>query len=153
MRKNRPTPDSQSVGAASIVNYMPVPQVESHLQDFDVVAANGPALIDDALRLRYQVYCVEHSYENPASFPDGRERDGYDAHPRQAILIHRPTGTSIGTVRLVLPRARQKLPIEEVLAENERAALRSLRGRTGEVSGTLSASYSVGAKVSTSIQT
>jgi N-acyl amino acid synthase of PEP-CTERM/exosortase system len=70
---------------------------------FDIVRADTPELVEAALRLRYQVYCVEHPFENPAEHPDGLERDPYDAQSVHCLLIHRPTGLVAGTVRLVLP--------------------------------------------------
>ena len=45
---------------------------------FDIVRADTPALLDEAYRLRYQVYCVENPFENPAEHSDGRERDADD---------------------------------------------------------------------------
>ena len=43
-----------------------------------VVPANSPSLLDQAFRLRFQVYCVERGFENPSDHPDGRERDRDD---------------------------------------------------------------------------
>jgi hypothetical protein len=42
---------------------------------FDVVPANTPALLDAAHALRYQVYCVEHSFEDRSRQIGERERD------------------------------------------------------------------------------
>jgi N-acyl amino acid synthase of PEP-CTERM/exosortase system len=71
---------------------------------FDVVRADTPDLIREAYRLRYQVYCVENPFENPAEHPGGLETDEFDDHSLQSLLIHRATGTVAGTVRLILPR-------------------------------------------------
>lgn len=70
---------------------------------FDVVHVDTPELIEEALRLRYQVYCVENSFEDPSEHPDGLERDRYDAQSTHCLLIHRPTQLVAGTVRLVFP--------------------------------------------------
>ncbi|MFO1189320.1 MAG: PEP-CTERM/exosortase system-associated acyltransferase [Alphaproteobacteria bacterium] len=56
-------------------------------------------------RLRYQVYCIENPFESPAQHPDGLEIDRFDSHSVHALLIHRPTGKTVGTVRIVLPLA------------------------------------------------
>ena len=77
-------------------------------------------LLDEALKLRYQVYCVEHAYEDPDAFPDGKEVDVYDARSWHALLIHRETQLSAGTVRLIRPDAQQpmgSLPIEHLCEE------------------------------------
>lgn len=71
---------------------------------FDVVRADTPELIREAYRLRYQVYCVENPFENPAEHPDGLETDEFDDHSLHCLLVHRATGTVAGTVRLILPR-------------------------------------------------
>lgn len=80
---------------------------------FDVVPATTRELLDEALRLRYQVYCVEHAFENPREHPDGREIDKYDDRSVHSVLIHKPTGSVVGTVRLILP-GDEPLPITEV---------------------------------------
>ena len=59
--------------------------------------------LEQVYRLRYQVYCVEHPFETPDEHPDGLEIDAFDAHACHALLIHRPSGVAMGTVRLVLP--------------------------------------------------
>ena len=87
-------------------------------------------LLDEALKLRYQVYCVEHAYEDPAAFPDEMERDIYDGRSLHSLLIHRATHLSAGTVRLIRPDANEplgSLPIESLcneptLSDESRAA-------------------------------
>lgn len=71
---------------------------------FDVVRADTPELVREAYRLRYQVYCVENAFENPAEHPDGLESDEFDDHSLQSLLVHRASGTVAGTVRLILPQ-------------------------------------------------
>jgi len=70
---------------------------------FDTVVADTPDLLPVAQRVRYQVYCVENPYEDPARHPDALERDEFDSHAVHSILVHRPTRDALGTVRLVLP--------------------------------------------------
>jgi N-acyl amino acid synthase of PEP-CTERM/exosortase system len=84
---------------------------------FQRIFANTPELIREAYRLRYQVYCVERQFENPAQSPDGLERDGYDRHSLHGILRHRATGTAIGTMRWILHKAdagARSFPLYEV---------------------------------------
>jgi N-acyl amino acid synthase of PEP-CTERM/exosortase system len=94
---------------AAYAERKPLPNVEETLLDrfngcFGTVYADTPALIRRAQEIRYQVYCVEHQFENPDDHPDAQEKDKFDAHSAHSLLIHRPTGQTLGTVRLVLPR-------------------------------------------------
>ena len=87
---------------------------------FRVVRADTDELRAEVYRLRFQVYAVEHSFERAEDFPDGMERDAYDDQALQSLLIHVPTGSIAGTVRLILPRvsgSTRDLPIEHVCAE------------------------------------
>lgn len=69
---------------------------------FDVVHADTPELEEQALRLRYQVFCLEHNgYEDPSLHPDGMERDVYDKFSQHALLIYKPTGQPMGTTRVI----------------------------------------------------
>lgn len=84
---------------------------------FQRIFANTPELIRESYRLRYQVYCLERQFENPAQSPDGLERDGYDHHSLHGILRHRATGTAIGTMRWILHKAEagtRSFPLYEV---------------------------------------
>jgi len=45
--------------------------------DFSRVGADGYGM-DDIERLRYEVYCLECGFLDPADYPDGREHDEYD---------------------------------------------------------------------------
>lgn len=87
---------------------------------FEVVVANSKDLVDDSLRVRYQVYCVENQFEDAARFPDGMERDAYDDHSVHSIVRHRESGLTAATVRLVLPNPvdpASPFPIEEFCVE------------------------------------
>lgn len=93
---------------------------------FEVVRASTPALLDKALRLRHQVYCVENQYESPSSCGDKIEFDKFDLFSAHSIVRHRLTGQLTANVRLVLPRSDQTdfhFPIQELipsqLIENE----------------------------------
>ena len=72
---------------------------------------------DESFRVRFQVYCIDNGFEDPANNPDGLERDGFDSHSVHSLLTHNATGNAIGTVRLVLPDEdgeRRVLPMQQI---------------------------------------
>jgi len=73
---------------------------------FTTVDADRPPLVRTAYKLRYQIYCVEKQFEDAAAHPDELEKDEFDSHAVQGLLLHRTTGTALGTARLVLPLAK-----------------------------------------------
>ena len=95
---------------------------------FAVTPTESEDLLDAAAALRYEVYCVENAFEDPADHPGGRERDIYDTHSRHAVLIHRPTARVVGCVRLILPYQGDQvhpLPLVTQLGPDERRRLSS----------------------------
>src|SRR3546814_6294549 len=97
--------------------------LDQYFSYFEVISAKAQAILDDTYRIRYQVYCLEHSYEDPAENPNGLEVDRYDDHSVHCLLRSRTTGWPAGTVRLVLPLAGQLesgFPIQEVCGERFR---------------------------------
>ena len=70
---------------------------------FDVVTDSRAWVVDEALKLRYQVYCVEAGFENAALFKDKREFDDFDCRSVHGIVRHTSSGVTAATVRLVLP--------------------------------------------------
>ena len=66
--------------------------------------ADTPALVEQAYRLRHQVYCLERGYDLSVN---DLETDAYDRHARHVVLCLRGCGTVIGTVRMILPQAHQ----------------------------------------------
>jgi N-acyl amino acid synthase of PEP-CTERM/exosortase system len=55
--------------------------------------------------------------EDPSDSPEGFEQDQLDAHALHTLLIHRPSETYVGTVRLILPDAEEnglEFPIKTV---------------------------------------
>jgi N-acyl amino acid synthase of PEP-CTERM/exosortase system len=105
---------------------------------FEVVRADTPELLREAHKLRYQVYCVENPFENPDEHPDGLEKDEFDPHSVQSLLIHRSSGTIAGTVRLILPRADRGdcgLPMLSLCRDPDLLSGKLLpRGSTAEIS-------------------
>ena len=95
-------------------------------------------LKEAAYRLRYQVYCVENSYERPDEQMGGRETDLYDDRSVHALLIHKRSGAVAGTVRVILPEADTQglsLPIKVVTDSHHRELLRRLPySQTAEIS-------------------
>jgi N-acyl amino acid synthase of PEP-CTERM/exosortase system len=105
---------------------------------FDVVPADTPERLEEAYRLRYQVYCVENTYERADAQAGGLEKDKYDNHAVHSLLIHRSTGMVAGTVRLILPDGSGSiaaLPISEVCTDpSVRDPSRFPPARTAEIS-------------------
>lgn len=93
---------------------------------FSVIPADTPELLDAAHALRYQVYCVEHAFEDPSLQTGEREVDSYDAHSVHAVLIYKPTDNVVGCVRLILPHdvgGVSQLPMRGLLSEADRVRL------------------------------
>jgi N-acyl amino acid synthase of PEP-CTERM/exosortase system len=105
---------------------------------FEVLRANTPRLLDQVYRLRYQVYCIENQFEDPTAHLDGREMDEHDAVSAHILLLHRKSGTAVGTARLIMPQlgsSWRPLPILPVLAPKVREEFERLPlHRTAEIS-------------------
>ena len=84
-------------------------------QRYVVQAADTDGLVQEAYRLRHQVYCLERGYK-PGE--DGLEIDAFDAHARHAVVRDRRDGQVVGTVRLILPvpGSRRSLPTQQLCA-------------------------------------
>ena len=52
--------------------------VEPYHEFFSITMADTDELRKEVFRLRYDVYCKELGWEDPANFPDALERDIYD---------------------------------------------------------------------------
>jgi N-acyl amino acid synthase of PEP-CTERM/exosortase system len=87
---------------------------------FEGVIANTPDLIDECYKLRYQVYCVEHPFEEPDPGFGEYERDQFDGHAVHALLRARKTGEFIGTVRLIIDdlEGPARIPIKSLSEEH-----------------------------------
>jgi len=107
----------------------------SYNDHFDVVRVTTPAQLDEAYRLRYQVYCVENPFENPTAHVNGREIDVDDDRSVHALLIHRRTGITAGTVRVILPAESAQLRPLPIHLITQTGLLGDLPHReTGEIS-------------------
>ncbi|NMC75459.1 MAG: PEP-CTERM/exosortase system-associated acyltransferase [Geobacteraceae bacterium] len=84
---------------------------------FEVVPADSPELLEQAYRLRYQVYCREYNYEEPGEHPNQLETDEYDNRSVHSLLVDRIHETIAGTVRLILPdpdSPQRSFPIQRI---------------------------------------
>jgi N-acyl amino acid synthase of PEP-CTERM/exosortase system len=99
-----------------------------------VVPVDSGELLDHALRLRFQVYCVERGFEDAAEHPDGREWDREDCRSLHSLLVDRATGFAVGTVRLILPALGDDLPVFRVIGASERQGAGLPLRTTAEVS-------------------
>jgi N-acyl amino acid synthase of PEP-CTERM/exosortase system len=113
----------------------PIDLFRKHLS---VIQARSAELLDDVFRLRFQVYCVERRFENPAEYPDGRERDEDDSRSNHFLVLYRPAHAvermAVGTVRLILPRGGAELPVLRLLPARDRRKLDLPLESTAEVS-------------------
>ncbi len=106
-------------------------------QHFAIVLAESSDLLERAFRLRYEVYCVEHPFLDAAQNPGGRETDAFDRHSAHALLIHRASGATCGTIRLILPdrdHPTSSFPIAQVSASAAAMMRRLPRFGTAEIS-------------------
>lgn len=88
---------------------------------FAIVPAITQELRDEVFALRYQVYCIEHPFENPAEQANGKERDQFDARAVHMLIRHRATNLCAAAVRLVLADAddpQALFPIEHGCGEH-----------------------------------
>jgi N-acyl amino acid synthase of PEP-CTERM/exosortase system len=86
-------------------------------QYFEIVNADTPELLKIVFNLRFRILCVHNTFPDFSSskFPDELESDEYDSRSVHFLLRHRPTGTFIGTARLILPNPQNpedKFPTE-----------------------------------------
>jgi N-acyl amino acid synthase of PEP-CTERM/exosortase system len=112
--------------------------LEKFHADFVVLTTGTPEHIREALRIRHQVYCVENSFETEADGRQGIETDEYDSHAAHALLLCRNTGTTLGTVRLVLPlphAPERSFPLQRLLDPASASQLNALPlASTAEIS-------------------
>lgn len=102
---------------------------------FDMIPATSEALKQEVYQLRYQVYCIEKGFENPAAYAENLEYDEYDAHSSHYLIRHRETGDYMATTRLILPVPHQLLPTEHYSQPHQ---LKRLQGMSHDNSAELS---------------
>lgn len=104
---------------------------------FDFKLADTPALKAEAHRIRFQVFCVEQGFEDPANFSTGMERDSFDDFAEHAVLIYKPTEQVVGTVRVVFPREEEwqsSFPIQSAYGDSQTLQDPAFVMRSGEIS-------------------
>lgn len=96
---------------------MNVQSLAMHFQTyFEIGLAQTPSMLEQAYRLRFDVYCREFHYEKEVDCPGGLERDEYDRYSRHFMVFHRASGASAGCVRMIEPVAEDpdfRLPMEK----------------------------------------
>jgi N-acyl amino acid synthase of PEP-CTERM/exosortase system len=93
---------------------------------FGELTATTPHLVEQAYRVRYQVYCLEKRFEKPVPGHPGLEFDAYDEHSVHGVLFHRPSCAPVGAVRMILPAAEageRMFPMQNVCNAPEVAEL------------------------------
>lgn len=123
---------SGSAPAAEVAEF--TERYESH---FAILRADTPDLLDRVLRIRYQVYCIENPFEDPARHPDGRETDVEDHRAAHVLLVHRRSGQDAGTARVIFPDGRTHVhpPMHRVLDPDGHRSFNHLPWHTtGEIS-------------------
>ncbi|QQS53684.1 MAG: PEP-CTERM/exosortase system-associated acyltransferase [Candidatus Competibacteraceae bacterium] len=110
---------------------------------FEIISADTQEHLQKCWRLRYQVYCLEAKIPgfHPEHYSEGLERDRYDEHSVHSLIVHRPSGSIAGTVRVILPMPRNldaRFPVEEYAGNAfypDNLSLKNLnRSRLGEIS-------------------
>lgn len=91
-----------SVISAQVKKMVELTTLHRHFQDyFRVVPAVTEKLVEEAQRIRHQVYCQELGWEPVKE--DGLERDYYDQYSVHCLLRSVSRESFIGCIRLVLP--------------------------------------------------
>ena len=67
--------------------------------EYEIIMADTPELIEESYRLRYQVYCTERHF---LEGEDGIETDEYDDHSHHILLVHRESRQAVGSARLIV---------------------------------------------------
>jgi N-acyl-L-homoserine lactone synthetase len=95
-------------------------------------SASAALMARDLAQLRYDVYCLELTFLDPARFPDGRETDEYDAASVH-LSVTDDEGELAGALRLVLD-SPLGFPLEAHARTLSPSFFGLPRGRTAEIS-------------------
>lgn len=106
---------------------------------FEVVPAESEDMLEKVFRIRHQVYCEELGFEPQRA--NQLEQDDFDKCAIHCLLLHKPSQTYVGCVRLVLADSQAPelgFPFEQVCGTSVRWAFDSAAGagrkRYGEIS-------------------
>ncbi len=119
--------------------------VTPYREFFKIIAATTDELRDRVFALRYEVYCRDLHWEDPANFIGERETDGFDSESIHCLLVHKTKQSGFeldaGTVRLVKTRPDSPEPClpltahyDPALFNSEQSPLKMAKGRFGEIS-------------------
>jgi N-acyl amino acid synthase of PEP-CTERM/exosortase system len=117
----------------------PTMNLVSHYNEFFYVSrVNTPELLDQAFKLRYEVYIKDCGYEfhNPYA-ADEIEKDNYDEQSHHCLLFHKPSNKPIGYIRLIPYKNNSgyRLPIENFGINFNKSIVGQLRKpQIGEIS-------------------
>ncbi len=78
---------------------------------FQRVSYQDREMMESLYRVRYQVYCLERGFRNPADYPRKLECDEYDSFSHHYAALT-DTGTVVGTVRIIV-NSPLGLPLEQ----------------------------------------
>lgn len=87
------------------------------VKEFRFCLATSPQEKQRIFRLRYDVYCEELGYEEPADSANGLEFDAYDQHAIHCLIEHRRTGLTAACTRLVMPNPSLPAPLDRLPLE------------------------------------
>ena len=85
---------------------------------FELVGASSDALVTEAHRIRFEVYCRDRRWEPENDGNPGLECDSYDERARHVLLRYRPENRFVGTMRSVEPDAvspEKSFPVQELV--------------------------------------
>ncbi len=99
---------------------------------FETVFADTPAARDLHYGVRFRVFCEEAGFEDPARFPDHRERDAFDERAAHFIIWDRFEREWVGAMRLVAATS-PSMPCEGICGQPLRH-LDERRNRAAEFS-------------------
>lgn len=117
--------------------------IEHYQKYFYVARANTPELLEQAFKLRYEVFVKDCGYKlGDYDEIKKTEKDSYDDQARHCLLFHKPSNQPIGYIRLI-PYNKKKgfyLPIENYgngkdFFDHKVISVKQLRtNKTGELS-------------------
>ncbi len=88
---------------------------QSFQNTFEILPADTPRLLEECFKVRYQILCQEGRIPGfqANDYPDRLESDEFDQRSVHMLLLHRPSGRTIGTVRLVISTgSKSPFPLE-----------------------------------------
>jgi N-acyl amino acid synthase of PEP-CTERM/exosortase system len=104
--------------------------ISRHFDKFFVPEiAITPQQREEVYRIRYQVYCLDLSYEPIEKFPNHMEIDNYDDSAIHCLIKYKPRNIYVGCVRIILPNLKIPhllFPIEKVCADTMNLTLSSI---------------------------